>query len=214
MRESKIDLDSIARGRTLLDLKREEEDFLSGGKNSGKRALGRELRRGAEFAGWFAVFAFAAFLFLSIPLVAQVLAGIAAAQSSIFLTLAGVQNTIEWRAGVPNVVSLNQGLTSFDAEIAELCWGKVEFAVLFGIIAASFDRTRKQRIFGFVTGFVFFALFFNPLRISLSLLWQNALVHDVLFRATLAASIVFYYFAWYVLTARVESRRREAEHCF
>ncbi len=200
-----LDLDSIARRPTLLDYKRADEsrEARYGSESGGgaKHALEKELRRGAEFVGWFAAFALAAFLVLSIGEVAGVLAGIAAAQSSVFLSAAGVQNSISFVNGVPHLIGSVSG-AAFDAEIADLCWGKLEFAVLFGIIAASFDRSRKQRALGFAAGFVFFALFFNPARIALSLIWASPLVHDVLFRVTLAAAIAFYYFLWYALSAR------------
>jgi hypothetical protein len=208
LKQPRLDLDEIARGRTLLDLKREDEaereSFYSRDSKSG---LKKELRRGAEFVGWFAAFALAAFLFLSIPFVAQALAGLAAAQSSVFLSIAGVQNSITWVKEVPHIIGGSSN-ASFDAEIGELCWGKIEFCVLLGVIAASFDRTRRQRLLGFVAGFAFFALAFNPLRIALSLLSQNAVVHDVLFRVTLVAAIAFYYFVWYGLTARASRRAR------
>ncbi len=209
-------------GPTLLDYKRADEKNYAerGARGAGEKAK-KEIRKAAEFVGWFAAFALLAFAALSLQPVAMALSGLAAAQSSFFLSVAGVHNNIEWTDGVPHIIgnvgnvvdgdAQNAGNTGFDAEIGELCWGKIEFAVLFGILAASFDRSRRQRLFGFVAGFIFFALFFNPLRITLSILWQSPLVHDVLFRVTLAAAIAFYYFLWYALTGRRSARKNYSE---
>ncbi len=81
-------------------------------------------------------------------------------------------------------------------QINDLCAAKIELAVLFGIIFASTDRSLRQRAHGFIAG-TFLALLFNPVRISLSIIFFNPLIHDILFRATLVLVIVSYYALWY-----------------
>ncbi|MCX6767794.1 MAG: hypothetical protein NTY90_03655 [Candidatus Micrarchaeota archaeon] len=81
-------------------------------------------------------------------------------------------------------------------QINDLCAAKIELAVLLGIVFASADRSVRQRVCGFFAG-AFIALLFNPVRISLSVVFFNPLIHDVLFRAMLVLVIVSYYALWY-----------------
>jgi len=81
-------------------------------------------------------------------------------------------------------------------QINDLCAAKIELAVLFGIIFATTDRTMRHRAYGFLTGSLL-ALLFNPVRIGLSILFFNPIIHDILFRTTLVLAIVSYYALWY-----------------
>ena len=90
------------------------------------------------------------------------------------------------------------------AQITNLCAGDLEIALITAIILATWDRTLKNRIFGILIAWLFI-LILNPLRIFFVLLigyyssWQWAdFTHDILFRLTLFAVIVFYYYIWYV----------------
>lgn len=87
-----------------------------------------------------------------------------------------------------------------DAEFNDLCAGKIELAVLLGIIVASIDRKRRARALGFVLGALLFFLF-NPLRAAFTLLFAGSawlgIIHDVFFRVSLVFIIVVYYALWY-----------------
>ena len=82
-------------------------------------------------------------------------------------------------------------------EINEACWGRLELAVLFAVIMASEDRSLQKRLRGSALGAALATLAFNPLRITVSLVTLDELVHDVLFRASLLIAIVGYYAWWY-----------------
>jgi len=81
-------------------------------------------------------------------------------------------------------------------QINDLCAAKIELAVLLGIIFATFDRSLRQRFYGFFEG-VAIALLLNPLRIGISVLFFNPLIHDILFRLMLVIAMVSYYAIWY-----------------
>ena len=90
------------------------------------------------------------------------------------------------------------------AHITNLCAGDLEIALITAIILSTFDRSWRNRLWGIV--FAWLTIFIiNPLRIIIVLAvgyystwkWAN-FTHDVLFRLTLLAVIVFYYFVWYV----------------
>ena len=90
------------------------------------------------------------------------------------------------------------------AQITNLCAGDLEIALITAIILATWDRTIRNRIIGILIAWLLI-LILNPIRIFIVLLigyyssWQWAnFTHDVLFRLTLLAVIVFYYFIWYV----------------
>ncbi|VVB67516.1 Uncharacterised protein [Candidatus Norongarragalina meridionalis] len=146
----------------------------------------------------------ALFLFVAIPVYfvlgffAASFSEIAAYSSQVMLNAAGVRTSITLENGVAHVIS-----PSFDAEIGDLCWGRVEIAVLAGIVMASWDRTVRRRIEGIILG-IAVLLVLNPVRIAVSLAvydpqnpQASALFHDVLFRATLVIVLVAYYAVWY-----------------
>lgn len=167
-----------------------------------KGELKKELLKGGVFLAWFAAFAFAAFLVLSIPFIANLFAWLAATLSNFLLNAFGVPTTIEWRE-FPHLLS-----RGFDAEVGDVCWGKLEFAVLFGIIFASADRSLRSRAKGFAAGLALLALVFNPIRIAVSLAFVHPIVHDVLFRLTLVAVLVVYYALWYTWLSAPSARKR------
>lgn len=89
------------------------------------------------------------------------------------------------------------------AQIVDLCSGKIELAVMFGIIFASFEKKLNYRIWGFLAG-LFVMLLFNSIRISTTIylfdignLEWSAALHDFLFRMFLIVVIVTYYAIWY-----------------
>jgi len=81
-------------------------------------------------------------------------------------------------------------------QINDLCAAKMEFAVLLGIIFATFDRSLKQRLYGFVEGAAI-ALLLNPVRIGISVVFFSPVIHDILFRLMLVIAMVSYYALWY-----------------
>ncbi len=89
------------------------------------------------------------------------------------------------------------------AQIIDLCSGKIEIAVLAGIIFSSFEKRMDYRIKGFLVG-LFVMLTFNAFRIALTIylfdlgnLEWSAIFHDLLFRIFLIIVIVSYYAIWY-----------------
>jgi len=146
----------------------------------------------------------ALFLLVSVPayfvlgLFAEPFAAVAAYSSEVMLNAAGGNASVAFEAGVAHLAS-----ASFDAEIGDLCWGRVELAVLAGIIMASWDRTLRRRIWGVILG-IAVLLVLNPIRIAASLAAFNpqnpqasALLHDFFFRITLVVVLVTYYAVWY-----------------
>ncbi len=105
---------------------------------------------------------------------------------------------------VPQIVGANDG-NQFTAEILPLCGGALELAVLWGLVAATRDRTLRQRAFGIAVGTIVL-LAFNPLRIALSLKLYGSpnfvLAHDVLFRISIVIVLIGSYAAWYILLTR------------
>jgi len=92
--------------------------------------------------------------------------------------------------------------SGFDALRGELCWGRMEIAVIIAVIFASMDRSWKQRLAGAALGIVAIVGIFNPLRIAASILSGSEFVHDVLFRLTLLLAIVGWYAFWYLYLTR------------
>ncbi|MFA4946503.1 MAG: hypothetical protein WC607_03130 [Candidatus Micrarchaeia archaeon] len=135
--------------------------------------------------------------YYALGFVAEPLAGVTAALSQFALGALGEQTQLEWSAGTPHLVN-----ERIDAEIGELCWGRLELAVLAATILASVDRSRRQRLAGVALGAVLALGVFNPLRIAVSARWVNEFVHDVLFRATLLALLVGFYALWYLALTR------------
>lgn len=119
--------------------------------------------------------------------------------------------------GVPVYVSAPQGepliqTANLVAVIVELCSGRLELAVLLGVILASADRTLKARLVG-VAGAFGFVLIVNPVRIALTMQYFSPLVHDVLFRFTVLLLIIGYYALWYVGPVAFHSQvKRGAKH--
>ena len=98
------------------------------------------------------------------------------------------------------------------AQITNLCAGDLEIALITAIILSTFDRTWKNRAWGVLFAWLLI-LIINPLRIFIVLAigyyssWQWAdFTHDVLFRLTLLAVIVFYYFIWYVKSEKIKKK--------
>ncbi|PIO06263.1 hypothetical protein COT29_01845 [Candidatus Micrarchaeota archaeon CG08_land_8_20_14_0_20_59_11] len=131
---------------------------------------------------------------------AEPFSSMAAYSSRVMLNAAGISASITFENGLAHLRSSSPG---FDAEIGDLCWGRVELAVLAGIIMASADRRMGMRIKGVLLGFAAL-LVFNPIRIAISLAayspqnpQASALLHDFLFRITLIVVLVTYYAVWY-----------------
>lgn len=110
--------------------------------------------------------------------------------------------------GIPSTVSFSGAFPVMQigglyAEFIDLCAAKLELAVLFGIIFASFEKPLAYRLKGFLAGAAF--LFsFNALRITLTLRFFSAgnlawssVLHDVFFRASLVIALVTFYAVWY-----------------
>lgn len=157
-----------------------------------------QARKALKFLTVTATVAVIIYAILSLQPVEDALAWLAAESSRVFLAAAGVNARIAWAAGNPHLIGVNAQGFFFDAELIELCWGKLEIALLAGFITASRDRSRRERVKGVALGAGVMLLAFNPLRISVSLFAINAFVHDVLFRIFLIATLAFYYSLWYV----------------
>ncbi len=155
-----------------------------------------EARKALEFLAITAGVALVVYAALSLPPFENVLAWLAAESSRAFLAAAGVNARVVW-TGTPHLVGANAEGVSFDAELIELCWGKLEIALLAGFIAASRDRPRRERVKGIALGAAVMLLAFNPLRISVSLFAISEFVHDVLFRVFLIVTLAVYYALWY-----------------
>lgn len=113
-----------------------------------------------------------------------------------------VLSAIGMSASASGAIVQVQGLPL--VEIVPLCVGDLELAILLGGIAATEDRTLKERAWGVIGGTVF-VLLVNPLRIALTLSagvhWGMTFMdflHSFLFRVTLVAVIVGFYVAWYL----------------
>jgi exosortase/archaeosortase family protein len=156
-----------------------------------------ELRKGFWFLiGIMAFYTFFWFLLANIDL--WQLKVFAAGSANALLNAAGVPATLAFGAE-PSIV-----VGGVAAQITNLCAGDLEIALLFAAILSTFDRTWRQRLWGCIFGFLLI-LVANPLRIFAVLYiggssgWQAAdLAHNLLFRLTLLAIIVIYYYVWYV----------------
>lgn len=107
-------------------------------------------------------------------------------------------------------VSVVSGLThpflSLDGllvEIIDLCSGKIEIALLFAFLFASFEKPLAYRLKGFLAG-VLLVFLFNAFRIALTVnflasnnLKAASVFHDVLFRISLVLFLVTFYAVWY-----------------
>jgi len=148
-----------------------------------------------KFLGWFALLAGAAFLLLG---GSHALKSIAAGSSAFLLGLSGRQAVVDYSLSDPTV-----SFGSSIAHIADYCGAGIEIAVLFGIVFASEDRTIRRRAIGFATG-ALLILAFNAIRIYLVLFFfsssaptASAILHDVLFRASIVVFLATYYAVWY-----------------
>ncbi|MEK6843208.1 MAG: exosortase/archaeosortase family protein [Candidatus Micrarchaeota archaeon] len=124
---------------------------------------------------------------------------IAAYSSKLFLNgLFGIDANILQNLDFPIIQTPN-----LTAIIVDLCSGKLELAILFGIIFASFEKKMDYKIKGFIIGGLLLILF-NALRISTIIYFfdsrnieWSAIFHDLLFRIFLVIIIVTYYAIWY-----------------
>ena len=126
------------------------------------------------------------------------LKSLAAASSSFLLGFSGRVTAVDYSLSDPAIYFGNSV-----AKIADYCGAGIEVAVLFGIIFASEDRTIKRRAIGFAAG-TLLILVFNAVRIYLVLYFfsssapmTSAILHDVLFRASLVVFLATYYAVWY-----------------
>jgi len=126
------------------------------------------------------------------------LKSIAAASSSLLLGFSGREAVVDYSLSDPTISFGNSV-----ARIADYCGAGIEIVVLFGIIFASEDRTLRRRAVGFAAG-AFLILAFNAARIFLVLYFfsssapmASAILHDVLFRASLVVFLATYYAVWY-----------------
>lgn len=145
-----------------------------------------------DFIALFAIIASILFLILSATTIPN---QIAAHSSQIILTSLGVNSTLTLEKNTPQI-HITQGAI----EINELCAGIIEISILIALIFATFEKTLRYRIKG-ATVAIFFLLFFNAIRIALTIAafgstWFDFL-HELLFRALLVATIIIYYAIWY-----------------
>lgn len=163
-------------------------------KSGGWRAKAREsdLVKAIRFIAFFGILSALAFVVLQYTFLGKALGFAAAVSSQAVLSLAGVQTEMTV------LENGNYALDSqeFTAELNEACAALVEIAVLFGIVFASFEKSVRERAKGFVAGTALL-LVLNPIRISLSILFIDPLVHDVLFRLTLIITIIGFYAFWH-----------------
>lgn len=149
-----------------------------------------------KFVSLFLVISAITYLLLSITSLPNLLA---AFSSQIFLkAFFGVDSTLILNSAYPLLITPN-----LSAEIVDLCSGKIEIAVMLGIILGSFEKKRDYRIRGAIVG-ILLLLAFNALRISTTVyffdignLQWSAVFHDVLFRIFLIVVIVTYFAIWY-----------------
>ncbi len=148
-----------------------------------------------KFVLLFALLFSASYFLLSLTYFPNLLA---ASSSSLLLKVAGVENFFSHD---DNGFFIQ--LESVRARIIELCSAKIEIALLFGIIFASFEKSLKYRLKGFLVGLMVL-LAINALRIFATLLFVEGnlllvseLFHDILFKVSLIASTVFYYSIWH-----------------
>lgn len=167
-----------------------------------KKLFFRQKKEGQfEDAAWFLALAIAfGMLFNAAFSQTDFFVQAAAFSSQPLLQAIGIDAVIEQK-DFPHLVG-SVGERFFDAEINFLCGGAVELAVLLAFIAASRDRSIKQRVLGMFFGAIVLFIF-NPVRIALTLLLYGSqhfvLAHDVLFRISIVLVIVGAYGAWYAL---------------
>ncbi|MFQ5405822.1 MAG: hypothetical protein ACE5DI_01555 [Candidatus Micrarchaeia archaeon] len=123
---------------------------------------------------------------------------LAAVSSQVLLEFTGIPTSIDFSNADPRLVG-----SGFIAEITALCAAATEFAALIALVAASIDRSVKQRIAGILAG-ALFVLAVNPVRIAATLhfydpekLLYSSLLHDVFFRISIIVALVVFYAVWY-----------------
>ncbi|MGC9114141.1 MAG: hypothetical protein ACP5IG_03605 [Candidatus Micrarchaeia archaeon] len=153
----------------------------------------------------FGVVALAAFALLEPVLVVN---GVVAGASGFVLSGLGKPSQYYVDGGGVPHLHFEGGVLSagvVDAEFSGLCSGKLELAVLLGVLVASRDRSWAARVLGFLCGVVV-VFCFNVFRVVASLLASGSawlgLVHDFLFRASLVLVVVVFYWAWYSWLSR------------
>ena len=152
----------------------------------------KEIASGLRFTVVFLILFASAFVVLHYTPLKPLFGSVAATSSQALLNVAGIPTEI---------VILQNGNYSleseeFIAELNEACSALVEIAVLLGIVFASFEKTLVYRFKGFAAGLLLL-LILNPVRIALSIIFLDPLVHDVLFRVTLVIVIVGFYAVWH-----------------
>ena len=120
-----------------------------------------ELAKGARFVSILAVVGTLSYVAVSAAM--PQLQWLTAVLSSFALSAIGIS-----AKAVMGSPPLLVGIFMLSVEIAALCVGDVEIAVLLGGIAATEDRTLRERLGGMFAG-LFFVLLINPVRISLTL---------------------------------------------
>lgn len=146
-----------------------------------------------EGARFVAVFALVAGLFyLATEPLAPAMRGLAAGNSASVLRLFGVPADAYSVGGEQFLRT-----PSLSASIVELCSGRLELAVLLGVILASRDRSLRNRLIGCL-GALIFVLLLTPVRIALTVQFFSPLLHEVVFRLSILVLIVGYYALWYL----------------
>ncbi|MCD4740338.1 archaeosortase/exosortase family protein [archaeon] len=134
--------------------------------------------------------------YLAFSLVMTSLQSFTALTSSLILFLFGINSIV--------IGTALTGIFSMPVEVAPLCVGDLEIAVLVGAIAATEDRTHRERLLGIISG-IAFVLFLNPIRIAMTIaagVWWGFqtmdFIHSILFRITLVTVIIGFYVLWYL----------------
>lgn len=99
------------------------------------------------------------------------------------------------------------------AEINYLCTGKTEISLLIAATVSSIGISARKRMLG-AAGAVLAVLLFNPVRITATMIFlirkevsTANLWHSILFRLSLFAVIVGYYFAWFYWATRKTKKK-------
>ncbi|MEM4255344.1 MAG: hypothetical protein QXR53_03375 [Candidatus Norongarragalinales archaeon] len=151
-----------------------------------------DLRKAVKFVALFALLFLPAYSVLAYTPLGGAFGGIAADSSQFALKLLGVQTQ---KTVLENGSYALEG-EGFVAELNQACAALIEIAVLFAIVFASFEKTLGERVKGFAYGTALLLLL-NPVRIALSIIFIDPLVHDVLFRITLVITIIGFYAFWH-----------------
>jgi len=178
-------------------------------KSSGKEGVASDA---AKFLLAFALSAGAAYLLLS--LTGNFFNEVAARSSEAIgrLFVQQISFAVYSASGFPQLSGVANGV-AFTAQINGLCSGRLELAVMAGLVLASRDRSVRQRLKGILSGAILLLLF-NPLRISLTLSSIGtpflAIVHDALFRISLVLLLVVFYAFWHYWQAPAANTTKNA----